>query len=157
MEPAFPPRRKLDSVDGLVSASLIASAGTASITVASGGQTSAPVSFAIKAPSGNSGPYRSDSGHFERQRIANGSCSHTPLPSPSFTTSSPQVWVYFSVAGATVGDSATVNFVRPDGVVYGTYNPSVAYTSECFLLLHWRQRSGGCVVSGHLDGRGPLG
>jgi len=44
----------------------------------------------------------------------------------SFATTAPQVWVYFDFNGASVGDTATINWYRPDGVLYTTNNASVA-------------------------------
>jgi len=63
--------------------------------------------------------------------VVNGGCV-TPPSVTSFTTFSPQVYIYFYVTGATVGDTVAINFIRPDGLVYTTFNPSVMYSNECF-------------------------
>jgi len=114
-----------------VSASLIASGGTANIAVSSGGQTSAPTSFMISPPAGNPGVTLVTDLVSNTTGVVNGSCV-TPPSVTSFTTSSAQVWVYFYVTGATVGDSATIDFIRPDGVLYQSYNPTSQFTDICF-------------------------
>jgi hypothetical protein len=50
----------------------------------------------------------------------------------SFTTSSPQVWLYFSVTGANIGDTTQINWRRPNGVLDNTESTTVQYTNECF-------------------------
>ena len=55
----------------------------------------------------------------------NGSCS-TPSQVSTFTTSSPQVWLYFAVTGAQVGDTVQVRFYRPDGTLYTSAIASVS-------------------------------
>jgi len=57
--------------------------------------------------------------------VVNGVCTPPP-PVSSFTTLSPQVWFYFGFTGAKAGDSAQVQFIRPDGVLYATSNTSIA-------------------------------
>ncbi|MGA7239244.1 MAG: Ig-like domain-containing protein, partial [Bryobacteraceae bacterium] len=52
-----------------------------------------------------------------------------------FTTASPQVWLYFYVTGARLGDAVQMNFIRPDGVIYTTYNATVQFTNECFSYV----------------------
>ena len=72
--------------------------------------------------------------------IANGlaisSCG-TPPPVTNFTTSSLRVWFYFIVTGVNAGDSAQVQFIRPDGAVYTTlrWSPFPAGISRilCFF------------------------
>ncbi len=113
-----------------VSASLIASAGTAAVTVSSGGQTSNSVSFPINAAAVTLVTYLTSTAN----GVVSGGCV-TPPSVSSFTTSSQQVWAYFSVTGATPGAAAIINFIRPDGVVYETYNPSVSYKNECFAYF----------------------
>jgi hypothetical protein len=49
--------------------------------------------------------------------IVNNSCSVPPQVT-NFLTSSPTVWFFFDVTGAKVGDSAQINFFRPDGTLY---------------------------------------
>jgi hypothetical protein len=64
--------------------------------------------------------------------IVNNACS-TPPQVTEFTTSSPQVWVYFLVNGAQIGDSAEINFYRPDGVLYTSDSATVsAAGATCF-------------------------
>jgi hypothetical protein len=115
----------------LVSASLIATAGTAMITVSSGGQTSTAASFTVGAPATNPGVTLVADLISNTDGVVNGSCVTPPVVT-SFTTSSPQVWVYFNVTGATVGDIATINFIRPDGVLYQSYKSTAPYTNVCF-------------------------
>ena len=57
--------------------------------------------------------------------IVNGLCTIPPSVT-TFTTTSPQVWLYFDVTGANVGDSAQMRFLRPDGVLYTTLTSSVS-------------------------------
>ena len=65
--------------------------------------------------------------------LVNGVCTTPPLVS-NFTITSPQVWLYFSVTGANIGDTAQMTFFKPDGSVYTTINsPAVtAAGSQCF-------------------------
>ncbi len=67
--------------------------------------------------------------------IVNGICTPPPQVT-SFTATSPQVWLYFDVTGASVGDSAQAKFLRPDGVLYTAQNSSVSSVGqngyECF-------------------------
>jgi hypothetical protein len=56
----------------------------------------------------------------------------TPPSVTGFTTFSPQVYIYFYVTGAALGSSVSINFIRPDGVLYTTFNRSVKYSNECF-------------------------
>jgi len=120
------------TITAQVPANLLMVPGTAQITVENpGGGPSAPQTFTITSPGGGSNPTLVTDVISNTNGIVNNACV-TPPSLTSFTTGSPQVWVYFSVTGATVGDTATINFVRPDGVIYEADNPSVAYTSECF-------------------------
>jgi hypothetical protein len=113
-----------------VSASLIASAGTASITVASGGQTSAATSFAIIASSGGSNPTVGVELTSNTNGAANGTCA-TPPSVTTFTTSSAQVWLYAYVSNAKAGDSATIDFLRPDGAIYQSDTGQVGAAAGC--------------------------
>jgi hypothetical protein len=62
--------------------------------------------------------------------IVNGVCAPQPLVS-SFTTQSPRVYVFFEFSGANVGDSAQVQFIRPDGVVYATSTTPITVAVSC--------------------------
>ncbi len=62
--------------------------------------------------------------------IVNGACTPPPLVT-SFTTQSPQVYAFFDFSGAKVGDSAQVQFIRPDGVVYATSTTSITVVTGC--------------------------
>ncbi|HSR05928.1 MAG TPA: NF038122 family metalloprotease [Bryobacteraceae bacterium] len=62
--------------------------------------------------------------------IVNGVCAPPPLVS-SFTTQSPQVYVFFDFSGASVGDSAQIQFIRPDNVVYSSATTSIATAAGC--------------------------
>jgi len=57
--------------------------------------------------------------------LVNNSCSIPPQVT-SFTTSSAQVWIYFDVTGAKVGDSAQISFYRPDGTLYTNVNAPIS-------------------------------
>ena len=57
-------------------------------------------------------------------------CTPPPLVS-NFTTQSPQVWVFFDYSGANSGDSAQIQFIRPDGVVYAANTMSIGIASGC--------------------------
>jgi hypothetical protein len=121
------------TISAQVPTSLLVVPGTAQVTVvSSNGQASAPQTFTItgsnSAPPGPTVVTRVIS---NTNGIVNGSCT-TPPSVTSFTTSSPQVWVYFYVTGANPQDSAVINFIRPDGAVYQTYNPTGGFTDECF-------------------------
>jgi hypothetical protein len=63
--------------------------------------------------------------------IVNNTCVIPPAVT-NFSRSASQMWVYFSVSGATVGDTAKINWIRPDGTVYATANLTVGFSSECF-------------------------
>ncbi|MBZ5595063.1 MAG: S53 family peptidase [Acidobacteriia bacterium] len=67
--------------------------------------------------------------------VVNGACSTPPRVS-NFTTSSPQVWLYFSLTGAQIGDTGEVSFYRPDGTLYKALNVSISSVgsngSVCF-------------------------
>ncbi len=54
-----------------------------------------------------------------------GICTPPPLVT-NFTTQSPQVWLFFDYSGASAGDSAQIQFIRPDSVVYATSTNSIA-------------------------------
>ncbi len=61
-----------------------------------------------------------------------GSCT-TPPVNASFTASSPRAWAYFSVTGAASGDTAQVQFLRPDGTVHTTTSVTSTTTGfQCF-------------------------
>ena len=60
-----------------------------------------------------------------------GVCIPPPLVS-NFTTQSPQVFVFFNYGGANAGDSAKIEFIRPDSVVQASTTRLVATTSGCF-------------------------
>ncbi len=107
-----------------VSASLIGSAGTASITVTSGGQTSAPASFTIGAPA-TGGVTVLDDITSNTAGVVNGTCS-TPPSVTSFTTAAPYVYLYFDVNGASAGDSAQISFIQPNGTLYGAGTNTVS-------------------------------
>jgi hypothetical protein len=62
--------------------------------------------------------------------IVNGVCTPPPLVS-SFTTQSPQMYAFFEFSGANVGDSAQVQFIRPDGAVYATSATSITVAAGC--------------------------
>ena len=114
-----------------VSSGLIASAGTASISVSSGGQISAPMTFTISPSSGGSSVNVVTKLTSNTNGIVNGSCV-TPPSITSFTTTSPQVFLYFDVNGARSTDTVAINFVRPDGLNYQSYNSSSLNGSECY-------------------------
>ena len=57
--------------------------------------------------------------------IVSGICTPPP-PVSSFTTQSPQVWLFFDYSGANAGDSAQIQFIRPDSVVYTASTSSIA-------------------------------
>ena len=67
--------------------------------------------------------------------IVNGVCS-APLQTTNFSTMSSQVWLYFTVQRASVRDSAQIQFMRPDGVVYTSFNSTISSVGnngfECF-------------------------
>ena len=65
--------------------------------------------------------------------IVNGVCG-TPPAVANFTIASPAVYLYFSVTGASAGDAAQINFIRPDGVVYSTQNTPVVPGSGTFCF-----------------------
>jgi virginiamycin B lyase len=65
------------------------------------------------------------------------SCSGAaPSSVNTFATTAPQVWVYSDFNGASAGDTATINWYRPDGVLYTTDNFTVSSTGanghSCF-------------------------
>jgi hypothetical protein len=66
-----------------------------------------------------------------------GSCT-IPPPVSNFTTTAPNVWLYFSVTGAHAGDTFQVKFVRPDTSIDTTLNSTVSTVgingSQCFAL-----------------------
>jgi len=62
--------------------------------------------------------------------IVNGVCVPPPLVS-SFTAQSPQVFAFFDFSGAKVGDSAQIQFIRPDSVVYSSATTSIATAAGC--------------------------
>jgi hypothetical protein len=74
--------------------------------------SNAPVSVTTKVTSDTTG-------------IVNGTCSTPPLVT-SFTAQSAKVWLYFLVTGANIGDSALIDFVRPDGVINASFQSSVS-------------------------------
>jgi hypothetical protein len=120
------------TISAQVPSSLLAAPGTAQVTVVSNGQASAPQTFTITGSGSSSpGPTVVASVISNTNGIVNGACS-TPPSVSSFTTSSAQAWIYFYVTGASPQDTAVINFIRPDGVVYQTYNPTVTYNNECF-------------------------
>lgn len=116
-----------------IAASLIASAGTVTVQVSNSGQVSTASVFTINPGSNGPGPKVTTKLVSNASGLVNGSCV-TPPSVSSFTPSSPQVWLYFVVTGATVGDTATIQWIRPDGVVYTNDYPTVSYTSECFAF-----------------------
>jgi len=59
-----------------------------------------------------------------------GVCTPPPLVS-TFTTQSPQAFVFFEYSGANPGDSAKFEFVRPNGVVQASTTTSVTTASGC--------------------------
>jgi hypothetical protein len=65
--------------------------------------------------------------------IVSGACS-TPPAVANFTMASPAVYLYFSVNGANMGDTAQINFIRPDGVVYSAQNTPVVPSSGTFCF-----------------------
>lgn len=113
-----------------VSANLIATVGTATITVSSGGQISTPATFTITGSSGGSGPTVTTKLTSNANGIVNGSCV-TPPSVSSFSTSAAAAWLYFYYNGGKPGDSAVLNFIRPDGVVYQSDPLTVAFASGC--------------------------
>ena len=77
--------------------------------------------------------------------ISNGFCSK-PATVAGFTTTSPAVWLYFDLNGANIGDTAKINFVRPDGVIYASLTSTSNYAGyECFSF--YEQLSGASAVS----------
>ena len=113
-----------------VGANLIATAGTASITVSSGGEVSGPATFTINsgsAPGLTVGTKLTSNAN----GIVNNACVVPPAVT-SFTPSSPLVWIYFTVSGATVGDKAIINFIRPDGTVNFSASATAGFTNDCF-------------------------
>ena len=56
--------------------------------------------------------------------LMNGVCS-TPPQVSSFAVTSPQVWVYFDVIGAQVGDTIQTNFILPDGTSYASLDLTI--------------------------------
>ncbi len=56
--------------------------------------------------------------------VVNGTCTPPPLVS-GFNTQSPQVWLFFDYSGANLGDSAQIQFVRPDSVVYSASTTTI--------------------------------
>ncbi len=62
--------------------------------------------------------------------IVNGVCVPPPLVS-SFTTQSPLVYIFFQYSGANVGDTAQIQFIRPDSVVYSNASTTIAAASGC--------------------------
>ena len=114
-----------------VSAALIASAGTAAITVSSGGQTSTGATFTITS-SGGSKPSVVSDYTSTTNGIASGSCTPPPAVT-SFTTASPQVWLYLSVTGAAATDAVVIQWVQPNGVTYQTNTTAAGFNnSVCF-------------------------
>ena len=65
--------------------------------------------------------------------VVNGVCGAPPSVS-NFTAASPQVWLYFSVSGASAGDTAQVTFLQPGGVVYTTITSSPLASSGSFCF-----------------------
>ena len=65
--------------------------------------------------------------------IVGGVCTPPPLVT-TFTTQSPQAFVFFNYNGANVGDSARIEFVRPDSVVQTSSTFAIATTSGCLSL-----------------------
>jgi virginiamycin B lyase len=64
-----------------------------------------------------------------------GACpSAAPSSVGTFPTTASQVWLYFDYSGAQQGDTVTVNWFRPDGVLYHTSNGTVSGASghQCF-------------------------
>jgi uncharacterized protein (TIGR03437 family) len=89
-------------------------------------QASAPLfTLTFTVAAGNSSVAVLDELTSNTTGIANGSCNIPPQVT-TFTTASPQVWLYFDVTGAQVGDNAQMNFVRPDGVLYASLNSTVS-------------------------------
>jgi hypothetical protein len=116
-----------------VAASLISSPGTAFISVSNGLYNSAPLPFSI-----NTAAPSSPSVTVTTKLISNGvgyvngSCATLPAVS-TFTTTSPQAWVYFFVNGVNAGDQAQISFFRPDGALYTGPNLAASFTgSGCF-------------------------
>ena len=62
--------------------------------------------------------------------VVSGVCTPPPLVS-TFTTQSPQAFVFFDYSGANVGDSAKVEFIRPDSVVAASSTTVIAAASGC--------------------------
>lgn len=115
-----------------VSANLIGSPGTASITVSSGGQTSAPATFTINPVSGGGSSVTVVTKLTSTTTgVVNGSCVQPPAVT-SFTTSSPQVWLYFAVTGDKTGDTVQIKWIRPDGVVYAPETTTLGSNYSCF-------------------------
>ncbi|GEM_PF-7004718 len=94
---------------------------------------------AMPATPGGSFPTLLDDVTSNTTGISNGLCA-TPSPVTSFSTTSPQVWLYFDVNGASVGDTAQMQFYRPDGTLYTTFNSSVSSITtstgyQCFSYV----------------------
>ena len=62
--------------------------------------------------------------------VVNGTCA-TPPAYTDFTTASPVVWLYFNYSGATPGDSAKINFLRPDGSIFQSDSLTIAFANGC--------------------------
>ena len=66
-----------------------------------------------------------------------GSCT-IPTAVSNFTTTAPNVWLFFSVTGAHAGDTIQVKFVRPDTSINTTLNSTVSSVgingSQCFTF-----------------------
>lgn len=119
-----------------VSASLIASAGTASVTVSSGGQTSPSVSFTISSASGGGSSVSVVTKYTSTtDGIVNGSCV-PPAATSSFTTASSQVWLYFGITGVAASDTAQINWVEPSGTVYETENTTAGFAGTGCFAFH---------------------
>ena len=119
------------SIDGLGERELDRNRGRASITVTSGGQLSGAATFTIKPASSVSLPTVAASNVSNTNGIVNGACVQPPNVT-NFTPSSAQVWLYFAVSGANIGDSVVMNFIRPDGVVNVSIPSTDQFTSSCF-------------------------
>jgi hypothetical protein len=66
--------------------------------------------------------------------IVNASCV-APAPVTDFTTSSPQVWIYFEVTDVKVGEPIEIDFTRPDGATHQTFNSTAPFKTSCFAFF----------------------
>jgi uncharacterized protein (TIGR03437 family) len=65
--------------------------------------------------------------------LANGGSCHEPPANTNFLTTAPNVWIYFDVTNARIGDIYHISFYRPDGALFNTLDAASNYSGyECF-------------------------